>query len=248
MRVLFLLICLHVCMLPAFAQNSFGVQAGPLLADMEFHDTEGAVQSFLQATRKRVGFSAGVMAELQLGQKLWLQPELAFRQKGYIEAPGLYTGRTSDLRHRWVMDYLDLALLVRVHPVRNSGFHLFAGPSLSRLTGIRIRDTGAPEFLPQYPLAYQTPPVGAIDPAWLGFSLLDLGLNAGIGHQFRTGGSKLAIDIRYQHGFANIHNGFVLRDLNGAPIGRMNSSNRVFMFTLGWFIPLPKAARQETNG
>ncbi len=227
--------------LTSTAQVAVGPQAGTVFSWMEFYDDGDAVQDHIPTTNSRIGFGFGVLVDIPVGTKFHLQPELAFRQKGYEETPRMPFG-FSDEEFMWRYDHLDLGLFVRFHPGgTRDGFMLLAGPSVNRLLGMRVRDANVTPFEPDYPLNWQTGPVQALDPGWLGFALMDVAMNVGIGNLFESGGTRLMLELRYQHGLANVHQGFMVRDINAAPIGEMNSRNRAVILNVGWLLPVKSA-------
>lgn len=223
---------LAISTLSSTAQVQFGVLAGPTFSNMKFYD------GIEETTEHKLGVDAGCMLEIPLHRKFSLAPELAYRQKGYVEVPPeMYAFK--DYRYLVRFDYLDLSLLLRFYPRHTfSGFHLVVGPSLGWLMGGRVRDANAEPFDPRYILQGQDAPVTAFDPKWLGYNTLEFAVTAGFGVSIPAGRSRIMVEYRYQYGFTNVHNNFALVDVNGGIAGHYNSNNRGMMLNLGWLLPV----------
>ncbi len=227
--------------LEAMSQTAIGIQAGPTFSNMVFYHDEDEIHDRHEDHKHRFGFGSGLVADLPLHDHFSLRPELAYRRKGYTQVGANPYSPNYEDEYRWTFDYLDLSLLARYYPRGGArGIHVFLGPSVGRLLGVRVRDPEAGPFDPDIPLNNQSGPVGIIDPQWVDFNVYDLGINGGIGCLFDLGGSWFDVELRYQYGLSNVHNGFKDLDINGALIGEINSANRCFMVNLGWLLPVGK--------
>lgn len=229
---LFTLSMLCFLTLVSMAQARFGVVAGATFFNMHFYD------GIDYATEHKTGFAAGCMLDVPLGRKVSFSPELAYRQKGYVEVPReQFTWL--DYRYRWTFDNLDMSMMFRFYPKETlRGVHLGIGPSVSWLMGARVRDVNADPYSPLRPTSSLVQPVDAVDPDWMGFNILDIGLSAAFGADFGVGKSRLGVEYRYQFGLNNVHNGFTVIDVQGATVGRVNSKNRGMMLQLAWLLPV----------
>ena len=227
------------------AQVSFGVLTGPTYSNMWFIDDEDDLADYDYGHRHLLKCSFGVALDVPLTPHLSLLPEMAFRQKGFADKGKVYFGPASgggsdEFDYRWTFDYLDVSILARLYTRGSLDGAFFAlGPSVSWLLGGRVRDGATNgKYDPIQPIQYQTPPVAAIDPEWLGFRTIDLGVSLGFGYSFVLHHSWLTLEYRYQQGLLNVHNGYELHDLNGQFIAEVNSLNRCMMLNLSWMLPV----------
>lgn len=154
---------------PALAEVSYGVIGGVGLAKLRGDDVSGA--------ESRLGFSAGVFAELPLLNVLALHPEALFSLKG--------SGYAGDLKTN--LYYIEVPVLAKYYlplplPVKT---HLFAGPylGLNLIAKSKSGDT-------------TTDIKDNIEP-------LDYGLIFGGGAEI----GKILVDGRYSLGLAKIDEG-----------------------------------------
>jgi len=233
----------------AEAQVSFGVQAGAVFSRM---DIDLMLAPYDADKDRKLDMAFGTIADVPLSNMFALQPELAYRRKGYMDAPnqqGNFIVPPGSPTLRWTYDYLDVTLLLRFKPFgEDRALSILAGPSVSRLLGIRVRNPEAPAYDPDNILQPLQSPTGVVDPGWLGYAMFDVGFNAGIGFWYSLGATKLAVDIRYQHGLVDVHDGFILRDINLAPVGPQTAYSRAWMLNVAWLLPVRQPRTTDAGG
>ena len=122
MHRIFLSILLTTTASVAAAQNvRFGVKAGPSYT--KFRGVDPA-QLSSASNAYRLGFHAGVLAEVKVTDKFSVQPELLYSQKGAKNklVSGIYD----------VFSYLDLPIVVKAR-LGETGFFLEGGPQFGYL-------------------------------------------------------------------------------------------------------------------
>jgi len=162
----------------------------------------------------KIGLIAGVAVEIPLiGERLALQPELLFHQKGYSYKYDDGDGYTED--YKYTINYIELPILAKV---KFGKFYAQAGPSISyglggwykgdyTYQGQQIDDEGKIKFgtEPNNNPNYDE----YIDNA------LDIGVQLGAGVQV----SVIVIDLRYGLGLTNMYDdvaGYDAKSKNGS--------------------------------
>jgi hypothetical protein len=158
----------------------------------------------------RTGFAAGAFFHLPVRDRLQLQIESLFTEKGGsvpLRDPGIVQG---SLRIRYKFHYLDVPVLARVRGPRigSALLHVFGGPTFS----LRLEGQRQTVFSGETAFGYQ------LD---LGDEMerFDVGLTVGAGIQI----ARALFDARYTQGSRD-----VVSDLNGARL-----KNRAVLITAG---------------
>lgn len=108
---------------------TFGAKGGATFATMKF-DTEDEVE-----IDTRIGVIAGGFVTIPLGERLFVQPEVLFAQKG-----GKFGDLGGDVSTE--LDYLDVPALVR-YDIGSRGLHVYGGPAVGFLLRARaVSDFG----------------------------------------------------------------------------------------------------------
>jgi hypothetical protein len=179
-----------------FAQvtASFGVRAGFSSAGMR-GDAVNSLGNLLDftngmvTTNNRSGYFAGVYTSLPLGNIIAVEPGIYYSQKGYelngaLNVKGLeFLG--ANAKAQLQSSYIDVPVLLKANM---GGFHVFAGPQVSYLTGANLKVTAG---LLGFNLLNKTMDASNQFNRW------DMGLLAGVGYQFANG---LNITAAYDHG------------------------------------------------
>ncbi len=157
------------------AQVHFGIQAGPAFTSMT------SKSSGLKVTYNKTGFTAGVLAELPLGESgLHFRPALNFIQKG-----GDFEGASINL------NYLEIPLDFTYKIEAGSGkLFLGAGPSFAFGLSGKVKSDGLSEDIE----------FGSNDGE---IKPLDLGANILAGYELSNG---LFFSLNYNLGLSNISN------------------------------------------
>jgi hypothetical protein len=151
------------------------------------------------------GFVVGLFGVVPLSSQLAFQPEVLYSQQG-VKFSG--QGMTAKLK----FDYVQVPLLLQIHPVRNSAVSLIAGPSLGFRTRTRFEVPGAPdEFTEEFEDQ---------------ITRFDVGIVAGAAADI---GRWLVLDGRYTWGLLNIAKDS--SSASGDPGG--SAKNRVLSLSAG---------------
>jgi hypothetical protein len=150
----------------------------------------------------KLGFHAGVFANIQVARNLALQPELLYSTKGFVVDHKTATGnQTTKAEVNSRMNYLDLPLLVQVH---TGVFYLEAGPQASLLLNQHTRG---------YSVTTQTNSVegiqftststsGSTSRSREGYKSLDMGYGVGLGIKFPN--DIFSCGLRYSNSLTTI--------------------------------------------
>lgn len=199
--------------------SGFGIRPGVSLStyklNKEYNDIYNAAL--------RPGFSASAFAEINLGNRFTLQPEVAFTQRGvnlrskstiFWEGPDFgypadYT--VVEYRQKETLNYLDIPVMVEKNfGGGNIGAYVALGPGLS----FGFKGKGREEITVEFPTGD-----GAVDSntdryeygiemgsgrydTYKGF---DFNLNAGAGLLFLLESGEIGLDLRYTHGLRNLN-------------------------------------------
>ena len=188
-------------------ERQIGLKAGASLATLERDRTQTGDEPY----GGRTGMTAGPYAVLPVLDRLALQLEMLFTEKGGslpLRDPSIVSGTiTTRLRFH----YMDVPALARVRGprIKTTTLNAFAGPTLSVRLSARQQTvfTGEGAFGFERDLTED-------------MKRFDLALTVGAGAEI---GSRMIMDARYTHGLND-----VVADLAGARL-----SNRAFLITAG---------------
>jgi hypothetical protein len=148
----------------------------------------------------KLGFHAGVFANIQVAQGLALQPELLYSTKGFVVDQKTSTNnQTTKTEVNSRMKYLDLPLLVQL---QTGAFYLEAGPQASLLLNQHTRG---------YSVTTQAGPSGKASQisGWSnthkgreGYKTVDLGYGLGLGINFPN--NIFSCGLRYSNSLSTI--------------------------------------------
>lgn len=194
---------LFTVMLTAHAQVAAGLKGGININTVKYREADPNSAS--------VGFNAGAVFMINLGDGLILQPEVQYSQKGYrspvIGANGQVTSR---------MNYINVPLLLTV-PV-GTKFHISAGPEF----GYLVKATAVRG--------------GNKDDVTDRFQHFDWGLDAGGGYWINN---NLAIDLRYCYGFRGLVKGLFTDQFGNVVGSGRDGAHRVFQAGLIYLFNSP---------
>lgn len=191
-------------------QSSFGFQAGATFASYKVR-----VDNISATSKTKLGFTAGVTGDIDMGKNFSFQPGLNFLQKGGVEKNN---SNSNEIKTTTNLNYLELPLNIVYNAKSISGkFFVGAGPSLSmglsgkgKVSGSGIDETDKIKF-------------GSSDDD--DFKALELGVNFLAGYQFKSG---VFLAANYNAGVSNLFN----------TTGDDNSKyhNRHFAFRIGYML------------
>jgi len=213
-RVYFFILCLTVLTLNVVAASGIhiGFLQGYVNSTVNFSPALPAPVEVFQIGR----IQGGLFLSLPLGEYFSIQPELNYTQKGM-------SARMPDYEERWNCDFLEIPLLLRIHPLSfkdKCKLSLFAGPYAAFRLSINQVVNG-------------TENKGRLSDT---LRSLDLGVTTGVSLGIKSGSGLLHFEVRYSHGFTNL-----LKDADA--IGFPSSSTfklRSMSFLFGYSLPLGK--------
>jgi hypothetical protein len=208
-KVFFSLAVLVACASTARAQdapapsssddNHFGIKAGASLSNFVGKDVDNSDNLF--------GFHAGFVANIALGDRLSVQPELLYSTKG---AKAEASGGGTTIKGTQSLHYVELPILVKA---KFNQFFVEAGPQAGVLVRAKSKVEG-----------------GGVDESISNkdeFNLVDFGYAAGIGYQLESGPM---VGLRYNGGFTNVDASEVV---NGQSI-QSKARNSAFQLYVGY--------------
>jgi hypothetical protein len=179
----------------AQAQFSAGLKAGLNYANIT--GNMGTDQDFDRD--RKLGFNAGVVANIQAIRGLALQPELLFSTKGYEVDQTSTNGdfsTTTQVNSR--MKYLDLPVMIQL---QQGQFYLEAGPQASFL--LKQQTTTRLETTDNRLLGDPDPVITTTDNRdRKAYKTPDMGYAAGLG--FRSSNNMVSFGLRYSHSLGSI--------------------------------------------
>jgi Outer membrane protein beta-barrel domain len=198
-----------IATLGANAQVSFGIQAGANLASLKSEFTSGGTKT-KEKGKTKVGFVAGVVANIPFSSSLSFRPELNFIQKGGKFSSTNVTGPiTSTDKDNFTLNFVELPLnIVFSLPAGPGRFCVGAGPNISYgLSGKdKYSSTSSGQGFPTQSSSGTTKikfdgDENSTDPN-IHFKALDFGANAFVGYKMDMG---LFLNVGYTYGFSNLN-------------------------------------------
>lgn len=197
-KLLIVIACVLAAVNGANAQGvNFGVRAGMNVATAggDFKDERKDIADY----KSRVGFHVGVIADVELSEKFYLQPGLYFTTKGLKteDKEGMGLGLKCNL------NYLELPILAsyRFNLSDNVQWQINAGPYFAVGVGGKVKGT---EFDGSDKFEYKYDAFGVADEdsdeEKGGLKRFDAGLSFGTGITY----NKIYFGIKYDLGLANI--------------------------------------------
>jgi hypothetical protein len=114
-----LLIAMVIGSITASAQTKFGITAGATYANMKFKSGDVSVKNDY-----KLGFTAGVFADMTISKDFSFQPALNFTQKGTKDEGDGYSDKTT-------LNYLEVPLNFVYSFQPGNGLFIGAGPSIA---------------------------------------------------------------------------------------------------------------------
>ncbi|MDO1447404.1 porin family protein [Rhodocytophaga aerolata] len=187
--------------LPGFSQVSWGIKGGANVANFKSRDI-----NYLGGNHNRLGYHAGLFAEITLSRKVFFQPSLLYSLKGWHSKPdaGYGAGRVS-------FDYIDLPLLAGYR--LTDKLSLMAGPGLGYLIKARAIQEASVDITGQY-------------------KKFDVGISGTASYSFTP---RLGMQVSYSYGLRRIHTIGMLEQ-NGNFRNVTRGTNRVLQVSAYYLI------------
>lgn len=173
--------------------GQFGIKAGANITNVSTENTD------LEDLEAKLGYQAGIMQRINIGNSFAIQPELM-----YIRKINRYNLATIDVDSR--LDYFELPILFIIKP-NNFPVQLQVGPQFSYLLGTKVLFEGGDfEFEEGYELDRES------------FEDIDYGFVLGLGFVILD---KVTLDLRYTRGLKEIERGTTIDDLTIEPASKL---------------------------
>jgi len=176
MKFIWTIIAFTLTYFPSVSQSSLGLRAGAHIAWQTVEGTDFNPESV-------TGLTFGLIFETSVSNKLYIQPELAFLQKGFRTQVVNNIGENFELRFH--LAHIEMPLLAKYKAGTGSvQYYLAAGPAIGYAVGGTT-------------IAYGNikEPFGPRE--WKDYSRLELGGSLGAGLQIGRGRVRWLVDIRY---------------------------------------------------
>lgn len=199
MKNILALLSLAALIQPAHAQVSAGFKGGLNLTNVY----NEAVNS-----KARIGFHAGGLLQVDLPNRLFLQPEALYSVKGFRSVANAVNNE-ADVS----LNYINVPLLLGYRYTQN--FAVAVGPEFGFLTSARSKFNGINNDVRSF------------------YRKFDAGVDLDLGYSFTK---SLGLNLRYNFGFKDLQNA-VYADANGNITGqRKIGANRVLQVGICYFV------------
>ncbi len=181
----------------AQAQISIGVRAGANLANVSLSDTSDLD---IGDPKTSIGAILGAVLELGITEKLAIQVEPSFIQKGWrIKEELDLLGQSFKIDGKYTFNYIDVPILAKLRfNGANTGLYAFAGPTFGYMSSGKYKVTT--EVAGQKETEEEKLNFDEEE----GINRFDVGAALGAGFQLNLGGGRLFFDARYNLGLSNI--------------------------------------------
>lgn len=200
MKQLFLLAISTFLMVLAKAQVEFGIKGGLNAATVAYINTDNS--------KARLGWNAGIVAEIPLQEDLFIRPEVLYSSKGFgYNATGF--ANAGSLR----LNYVAVPVLLGYHPFSKTS--LLFGPEFGFLRKAASKSQGI------------------TDDMTFGYRRFDIGVDLGIAYDISE---NFGAEARYNYGFKDLVN-VVFLDPGGNIVSQgKNGANRVFQVGIYYWL------------
>ena len=182
------------------AQIQFGLKGGFNLANVRYIDTDNS--------KARVGWNAGVLAEIPIQDNILVRPEVQYSSKGFA-----FSARGTSTSGSVRLNYISVPVLFGYRP--NMKSEILLGPEFGFLRKAVSKSSGISENLTS------------------SFRHFDVGFDLGLAYNI----SKVfGFEVRYNYGFKDLVNVVYMND-NGDITGQgKNGANSVLQFGLFYML------------
>ncbi|MBB6610918.1 PorT family protein [Pontibacter sp. Tf4] len=187
-----------------YGQVQYGSKAGVNISSIHFKDADP------DDFRERLGAHAGLFAEFNLNEKLYVRPELLYSLKG-----NQFTASMSNNKGNIDLHYVNLPLLVGYRLTDKVA--VYAGPEAGYLVAAFSRTEKS-----SYNLKGKA-----------GYEDLDLGISGGVAYKLT---STWQLDARYTYGFPLLMTYYTLDHQGASPEKNRDGSNRTFQVGVSYYI------------
>jgi hypothetical protein len=199
-------------------------RAGLTLSNSSFKPIDFAEKN---SQKPLIGFTVGAGYDLFINDRLSVQPEINFIQKGHISEDVAYPdGYEYVLKSTFRYNYLEVPIMAKFKFGGVSKFYVTAGPSIAMGLGgkYKLSSTfgGLPEQDIESKIHFSDKPNDYDGYDVYADNRFDAGLQAGVGGLLF---GKITLDLRYTYGFTDVYDNY-------------SSKNRVLQFSVG--VPLNK--------
>ena len=194
-KIIFLITCFFSFSF-SFAQMQLGLKGGVNLATTRYINDDNS--------KARVGWNAGLLAEIPVQDNLLIRPELLYSSKGFaFNAIGTASAGSVKL------NYIAVPVLGGYRP--NAKSEILIGPEFGFLRKAVSKSSGISEDMTGF------------------YRRFDVGFDLGFAYNFTK---FIGAEVRYNYGFKDLQNVVYLNDKGDITGQGKNGANRVFQFGL----------------
>lgn len=199
MKKLFLIAVISAISFTGIAQTTFGVQVGGNLASAKTEYKDFYLGTIKQDNKPKIGFLAGVLAEVPFGNSINFRPELNYIQKGYkYDGTTGPVNRTEDV----TLNYVELLLnFVYNVPAGTGNVFFGAGPAFGVGISGKAKTTETGEPNETFDIKFDGKKEAAVTDNKVHLKAFDFGGNILAGYKMTNG---LFFTLGYTLGFFNI--------------------------------------------
>lgn len=230
-KIFFLTACILASYQSGFAQLNFLPKIGAGFFCFDDGNTDTEIKQ-----KARIGFVAGAGLQIPITERVSIQPELLFSNKGGKE---VYESDGYGSTDKTILNYIEVPILAQYNILgdREEDFNFFAeaGPYL----GVGVNGKVKSESTGMYGGGTTETPVKfkkgeAMDYEGVYKKRLDMGVSLGTGIAKKIGKGKAVLDLRYNLGLTNLPN---KASFNGSSTEE-KARNRSWVLSIGYAFPL----------
>ena len=169
-------------------------------------------------SRNLNGFQAGMFFTFDISENIQLQPEILFAKRGTKEVDSSTSEwYTCESEAKWKLTYVEIPVLLKFNLQSKGSFKpgFFVGPYFAHNLSSKVCVKTTGQFDDEiYDREYE-------EDIECYLESFDYGIIVGAGFDFKTGSTRIILDVRYSHGLANIFKSSAI------------VNNRSFMFMIG---------------
>ncbi len=184
----------------SYAQIEFGLKGGLNLATVRYINPDNS--------KARVGWNAGVLAEIPFQDNLLIRPELLYSSKGFAFS-ATQTGNEGSLK----LNYISVPVLFGYRP--NNKSKILLGPEFGFLRKAVSKSLGIREDMTNL------------------YRHFDVGFDLGVAYNISK---AFGAEVRYNYGFKDLVNVVYVNDNGGISGQGKNGANRVLQFGLFYML------------
>ena len=200
MRQLLVFVCSFLFVTISHAQVLVGIKGGLNVATVRYINSDNS--------KARIGWNAGLTAEIPVGEEIFIRPELLYSSKGFG-----YNATATSNKGSLSLNYISIPLLFGYRPGKHT--ELMAGPEFGYLSKAVSKSQGITDDVTSF------------------YRHVDIGADIGAAYNFSK---TFGAEVRYNYGFKDLEN-VPLYDNSNNLIGQgKNGANSVFQIGIYYWM------------